>query len=389
MDSQETGRNIVQFVILVSCCLGLYFSHRAIRLELRSRNIVESIVKILLIVCSAVAIVTTLGIVMSVLFEALRFFKAISPVDFLFGLDWSPQIAIRADQAGSSGAFGAVPVFVGTILIAFIAMMVAIPIGLLAAIYLSEYASERLRTWAKPILEILAGIPTVVYGFFAALTVAPLVRDVGTIMGLDVSSESALAAGLVMGIMIIPFISSLSDDIILAVPQNLKDGSYALGATKSETMIKVILPAALPGIVGSILLAIVIRLFRGYGNISSFSEFGTMSFFLDQKYPPSLFMNLLFFGLVVLGVGTFIVLNNKSPKIIQFFSIPGKVPLFFYGIHLAILGIFVKRLDFFYREGGILTTFIGLVIMLAIMLPLSKWFYNFKRKSKNKIIKMI
>jgi len=256
MDSQETGRNIVQFIILVSCCLGLYFSHRAIHLELRSRNIVESIVKILLIACSAVAIVTTLGIVMSVLFEALRFFKAISPVDFLFGLDWSPQIAIRADQAGSSGAFGAVPVFVGTILIAFIAMMVAIPIGLLAAIYLSEYASERLRTWAKPILEILAGIPTVVYGFFAALTVAPLVRDVGTIMGLDVSSESALAAGLVMGIMIIPFVSSLSDDVIHAVPQSLRDGSYGLGATKFETIKNVVFPAALPGIVGSILLAV-------------------------------------------------------------------------------------------------------------------------------------
>ena len=140
---------------------------------------------------------------------------------------------------------------------------------------------------------------------------------------------------------------------------------------------------------GSIFLAIAIRLFRGYGNISSFSEFGTMSFFLDQKYPPSLFMNLLFFGLVVLGVGTFIVLNNKTPKFMQLFSIPGKVPLFFYGIHLAILGIFVKRLDFFYREGGILATFIGLAIMLIIMFPLSKWFYSYKRKSKNKIIKMI
>lgn len=140
---------------------------------------------------------------------------------------------------------------------------------------------------------------------------------------------------------------------------------------------------------GAILLAIIIRMFRGYGNISSFSDFGSMSFFLDQKYPPSLFMNLLFFGFVVIGVGTFIALNNKLPNIMKIFSIPGKVPLFFYGIHLFILGIVVKRFDFFYREGGILVTLIGFVVMLLIMLPLSKWFYNFKRKSKNPIIKMI
>jgi phosphate transport system permease protein len=191
-----------------------------------------------------------------VIFEALRFFQAVPITDFVFGTEWSPQTAMRADQAGSSGAFGAIPVFVGTLLIALIAMSVAIPIGLLSAIYLSEYASSRLRTWAKPALEILAGIPTVVYGFFAALTVAPVIRDFGQSMGLSVSSESALAAGLVMGIMIIPFVSSLSDDVIFAVPQSLRDGSLGLGATRFETIRHVIIPAALPGIVGSILLAV-------------------------------------------------------------------------------------------------------------------------------------
>ena len=175
--------------------------------------------------------------------------------EFLFGTNWSPQMAIRADQVGSSGAFGAVPLFTGTLLIALIAMLVAVPIGLTSAIYLSEYADRRFRAVAKPLLEILAGVPTVVYGFFAALVVAPLVREAGRYLGLDVASESALAAGLVMGVMIIPFISSLSDDVINAVPQSLRDGSYALGATQSETIRRVVIPAALPGIAGGILLA--------------------------------------------------------------------------------------------------------------------------------------
>ena len=227
-----------------------------IKKDLRARNLVEGTVKIILFLCSGVAILTTLGIVLSVLFEALRFFQAVPFTDFVFGTEWSPQMAIRADQAGSSGAFGAVPVFVGTILIATIAMLVAIPIGLLSAIYLSEYAGSRLRTWGKPALEILAGIPTVVYGFFAALTVAPFIRDIGQAVGLSVSSESALAAGLVMGIMIIPFVSSLSDDVIFAVPQSLRDGSLGLGATKFETIRHVVIPAALPGIVGGVLLAV-------------------------------------------------------------------------------------------------------------------------------------
>jgi phosphate transport system permease protein len=165
-------------------------------------------------------------------------------------------MAIRADQVGSSGAFGAVPVFAGTLMISAIAMIVAVPIGLMSAIYLSEYATAGMRAVAKPLMEILAGIPTVVYGFFAALTVAPLIRDSGTLIGLDVSSESALAAGLVMGIMIIPFVSSLSDDVINAVPQAMRDGAYALGATQSETIKNVVIPAALPGIVGGVLLAV-------------------------------------------------------------------------------------------------------------------------------------
>ncbi|MDK9706778.1 MAG: phosphate ABC transporter permease subunit PstC [Desulforhopalus sp.] len=250
------ARYSVAMVIIATAIIPGCFALRQISMDLRARNLVEGIVKVVLFACSVVAVLTTIGIVLSVLFEALRFFQAISPTDFLFGRQWSPQIAMRADQAGSSGAFGAVPVFTGTILIALIAMLVAIPLGLLSAIYLSEYASPRLRNWAKPALEILAGIPTVVYGFFAALTVAPLIRDIGTSLGLTVSSESALAAGLIMGIMIIPFVSSLSDDVIHAVPQSLRDGSLALGATHFETIRHVVVPAALPGIVGSILLAV-------------------------------------------------------------------------------------------------------------------------------------
>jgi phosphate transport system permease protein len=164
-------------------------------------------------------------------------------------------MAIRSDQVGSSGAFGAVPLFTGTLLIAGIALLVAVPLGLLSAVYMAEYAAPRFRAVVKPLLEILAGIPTVVYGFFAALTVAPFIRDAGTALGLTVASESALAAGLVMGIMIIPFVSSLADDVITAVPHSLREGSYGLGATKSETITLVVLPAALPGIVGGVLLA--------------------------------------------------------------------------------------------------------------------------------------
>jgi phosphate transport system permease protein len=224
--------------------------------ELRARNRVETVVEWMLIGCSTIAVFTTIGIVASVAFEAFRFFSMISPIDFLFGTTWSPQMAIREDQVGSSGSFGAVPLFAGTLLISLIAMVIAVPIGLYSAIYLAEYAHPRFRTFAKPLLEVLAGVPTVVYGFFAALTIGPALRGWGEGLGLDVASESALAAGLVMGIMIIPFVSSLADDMISAVPQSLRDGAYALGATRSETIKQVVLRAALPGIVGGVLLAV-------------------------------------------------------------------------------------------------------------------------------------
>ena len=226
--------------------------------QFRARTGVERWLLAVLIAASLIAILTTLGILLSLMFESLRFFELVPPTDFLFGTQWSPQTAIRADQAGSSGAFGSVPLFWGTIFIgAIIAMIVAIPLGLMSAIYLTQYAHPRVRAWMKPLLEILAGVPTVVYGYFAALTVAPAVRDLGLSLGISsASSESALAAGLVMGIMIIPFISSMSDDSIAAVPQDMRDGSLAMGATKSETIRKVVLPAALPGVVGGILLAV-------------------------------------------------------------------------------------------------------------------------------------
>jgi phosphate transport system permease protein len=224
--------------------------------ELRARNRVETVVEWMLIGCSTIAVFTTIGIVASVAFEAFRFFSMISPIDFLFGTTWSPQMAIREDQVGSSGSFGAVPLFAGTLLISMIAMAISVPIGLYSAIYLAEYAHPQFRTYAKPLLEVLAGVPTVVYGFFAALTIGPALRGWGEGIGLNVASESALAAGLVMGIMIIPFVSSLADDMISAVPQSLRDGAYALGATRSETIKQVVMRAALPGIVGGVLLAV-------------------------------------------------------------------------------------------------------------------------------------
>ena len=256
LDLHRTSAAASTVVVLAVAIAGLGLAWRRVSPGLRARNQVETIIRVLLIASSTIAIFTTLGIVLSVLFEAIRFFGHVGVADFLFGLDWSPQMAIREDQVGSSGAFGAIPLFAGTLLISFIAMLVAAPVGLFAAIYLAEYASPAFRSVAKPTLEILAGVPTVVYGFFAALIVAPVIRDGGAVIGLDVASESALAAGLVMGVMIIPFVSSLSDDVINAVPQALRDGSYGLGATRSETVRQVVLPAALPGIVGGLLLAI-------------------------------------------------------------------------------------------------------------------------------------
>ncbi len=237
-------------------CAAMLVVWKIISASLRARNHVETLIKYILIACSTIAVFTTVGIVLSVLYEAIRFFKIIPVHEFIFGLKWSPQMAIRADQVGASGAFGAVPVFMGTFLISAIAMTVAVPIGLMSAIYLSEYAHKNFRAVAKPLMEILAGIPTVVYGFFAALMVAPVIRNSGSIIGLDVASESALAAGLVMGIMIIPFVSSLSDDVITAVPQSLRDGALGVGSTRSETIRLVVIPAALPGIVGGVLLAV-------------------------------------------------------------------------------------------------------------------------------------
>ena len=253
---RDTSRIALAVAVLSLAVAGLTFGRKRISAKLRARNQVETVVKAFLILGSTVAVLTTAGIVFSLVFEAGRFFVAVSPAEFLFGTEWSPQIALRKDQVGAQGAFGAVPLFVGTLLISMIAMCVAMPVGLMSAIYMAEYAPPKLRTVIKPILEILAGIPTVVYGFFAALTVAPFFRDTGAAVGLTVSSESALAAGIVMGIMIIPFVSSLSDDVINAVPRAMREGSYGLGATQSETIRKVIIPAALPGIVGGFLLAI-------------------------------------------------------------------------------------------------------------------------------------
>jgi phosphate transport system permease protein len=245
-------------IALMLAIAGAILAFRRVGVDFRARSGVERWVMALLVAASLIAILTTLGIVLSLLFESLRFFNLVSPAEFLFGTTWSPQTAMRADQAGSSGAFGSIPLFWGTAFIgAIIAMIVAIPLGLMSAIFLTQYAPARLRSWLKPILEILAGVPTVVYGYFAALTVAPVIRDFGLAIGIEsASSESALAAGLVMGIMIIPFVSSMSDDSIAAVPQAMRDGSLALGATKAETIKKVLLPAALPGVVGGILLAV-------------------------------------------------------------------------------------------------------------------------------------
>lgn len=252
-------------VLLAGVALGLAalaWGLSRVSMSFRARNNFERFVQGALMVCAALAVLTTIGIVFSVVGETYRFFfdPAIKGkpgvFDFLFGTEWNPQAAMRADQGDIATAYGFVPLLVGTLLITFIAMCVAGPLGLLSAIYLAEYATPKVRATAKPILEILAGIPTVVLGFFAALTIAPLIRGWGEAIGLDVASESALAAGLVMGMMIIPFISSLSDDVINAVPQSLRDGALALGSTKSETITKVVLPAALPGIVSAFMLAI-------------------------------------------------------------------------------------------------------------------------------------
>ena len=234
--------------------VALLYARSRISARLRARNAVERAVNLALLACSAVAILTTVGIVASLLTEAIRFFSFVSPIDFFFGTVWNP--AFSSTESGAHGQYGLLPLLAGTLMITAIAMLVAVPVGLMAAIYLSQYAHRSLRAVAKPIIEILAGIPTIVFGFFALVTVGPFLRDAGAFLGLDIKATSALTAGVVMGIMIIPFVSSLSDDILNQVPRTLRDGAYGLGATKSETIRNVLLPAALPGIVGAFLLAV-------------------------------------------------------------------------------------------------------------------------------------
>jgi len=257
LNELQVGSEWVTSASVIALVLaGLLFAGRRISPSFGARPAVEKAVKVGMIACAGLAIVTTAGIMFALFFESLRFFERYDALDFIFGTTWSPQTAIREDQVGSSGAFGAIPVFAGTALIAAVAMAVAVPIGLRSAIYLAEYASKRMRAIVKPVLEILAGVPTIVYGFFAVLTVAPLFRDAGVLIGLPIAANSALAAGVVMGAMIIPFVSSLTEDAIRRVPKELRDGSDALGATKSETIRRTILPAATPGIVAGILLAV-------------------------------------------------------------------------------------------------------------------------------------
>jgi phosphate transport system permease protein len=256
-DELATSRRLSRALLPILCFLtaaGCFFwGYRRITAKLRSRNIVETVMRAGLLAASTVAVLTTIGIVLSVLFETLHFFQHVSPFDFFFGTVWDP----RFSSAGSDGEgqFGLLPLLWGTMFISIVALLVAVPAGLFAAIYMSEYAGPKIRALSKPLLEILAGIPTIVYGFFALVTFGPFLRDLGANVGLNISASSVLTAGIVMGVMIIPFVSSLSDDIMSAVPRSLREGSYGLGATQSETIKRVILPAALPGIVGAILLA--------------------------------------------------------------------------------------------------------------------------------------
>lgn len=250
--------NIVGIVVTVLIALaGGFLAFLRLRPDFRARTRVERTVMMVLLLASLVAILTTLGIFGSLVFETVRFFTIVPPADFLFGTFWGPDTMVSPENTDSS-RYGAVPLFWGTIFIgAIIAMIVAIPLGLMSAIYLTQYADPRVRTWVKPLLEILAGVPTVVYGYFAALTLAPMIRDAAVAIGItSASTESALAAGVVMGVMIIPFVSSMADDSMAAVPGAMRDGSLAMGATKSETIRRVLFPAALPGIVAGIMLAV-------------------------------------------------------------------------------------------------------------------------------------
>ena len=250
----QTIGSFAKLAVVISVALaGLVWAKRHVTQQYRARNQVEKTINVALILCSGVAILTTIGIVLSMLTEALHFFKFVSPTDFFFGTEWNPGFSTTGNAEGS---YGILPLLWGTLMVSGIALLVAVPIGLMIAIYLAEYASPKLRAWAKPIIEVLAGIPTIVYGVFALMVIGPFFKMVGESVGININATSALTAGFVMGIMIIPFVSSLSDDIITQVPRSLRDGSLGLGATKSETIRQVVLPAALPGITGAFLLAV-------------------------------------------------------------------------------------------------------------------------------------
>ena len=246
-------------LVAIALAIGGGLAWLRINPGLKARSFVEYVFKCMLMICASVAVLTTVGIVLSVIAESVQFFQLVPVSEFLFGTQWNPQVSLHDEQVMGESRFGMLPLFAGTLYIAGIAMVVAVPVGLMTAIYLSEYSISRVRNIFKPLIEILAGIPTVVYGFFAALTVAPMIRDLAIFLGLDntivVTSESTLAVGLVMGVMIIPFVSSLSDDVINAVPQSMRDGALALGATHSEMIRQIVIPAALPGIVSGVLLA--------------------------------------------------------------------------------------------------------------------------------------
>lgn len=248
--------NIASFakltVVICSALIGLVWAKRRVEKRYRARNQVEKVINVALALCSGVAILTTIGIVMSMFSEAMRFFSFVSPLDFFFGTEWNPGFSTSGNAEGS---YGLLPLLWGTLMVSGIALLVAVPVGLMIAIYLAEYASSGFRSWAKPAIEVLAGIPTIVYGVFALMIIGPFIKQMGAYIGLEINATSALTAGFVMGIMIIPFVSSLSDDIITQVPRSLRDGSLGLGATKSETIRQVIVPAALPGIIGAFLLA--------------------------------------------------------------------------------------------------------------------------------------
>ncbi len=251
-----TSANLLIAVFAILSISVLTLRRVRLRPDMRARQGSERLIHGVLVFCSAVAILTTIGIVFALLFETIKFLTKVPLTEFLFGLNWEPQIPIREDQVAASGAFGWIPVLVGTLVVSVVALLVAVPTGLFAAIYLNEFAHRRFRAVAKPVLEILAGVPTVVYGFFAILVIAPALRSFGAGLGIDVAPNSALAAGMVMGVMLIPFITSFADDAISAVPRALRDGALALGSTRGEAMTKVLIPAAIPGIVGGVLLAV-------------------------------------------------------------------------------------------------------------------------------------